>query len=330
MAAWQRAPRGFAPHHGRVSTPLADDEALPEALSGALARFDEHLAGERGRSAHTVRAYLSDVEGMLRYAAGRGATEVAAIRLLDLRGWLADQERRGLSRATLARRASSVRTFTEWAANRGLADGDAGARLASPKRGRRLPSVLTADQATQLLDLAETVADDPLGLRDAAMLEVLYASGIRVSELVGLDIDDVDEGRRTLRVIGKGDKERVVPIGAPALRAMGRWREHGRPSLVGSHPATHSSSAPEAIASIRARFARSSIDSSARCRAPPTSARTGCGTRRPRTCWRAGPTCARCRRSSATRAWPPRRSTRTSPSSACARRSSRRTRVPRA
>ncbi len=233
MAAWQRAPRAFAPHHGRVSTPLADDEALPEALSGALARFDEHLAGERGRSAHTVRAYLSDVEGMLRYAAGRGATEVAAIRLLDLRGWLADQERRGLSRATLARRASSVRTFTEWAANRGLADGDAGARLASPKRGRRLPSVLTADQATQLLDLAETVADDPLGLRDAAMLEVLYASGIRVSELVGLDIDDVDEGRRTLRVIGKGDKERVVPIGAPALRAMGRWREHGRPSLVG-------------------------------------------------------------------------------------------------
>ena len=216
-----------------MSTPLADDEALPEALSGALARFDEHLAGERGRSAHTVRAYLSDVEGMLRYAAGRGATEVAAIRLLDLRGWLADQERRGLSRATLARRASSVRTFTEWAANRGLADGDAGARLASPKRGRRLPSVLTADQATQLLDLAETVADDPLGLRDAAMLEVLYASGIRVSELVGLDIDDVDESRRTLRVIGKGDKERVVPIGAPALRAVERWREHGRPSLAG-------------------------------------------------------------------------------------------------
>lgn len=216
-----------------MTAPASDDEALPEALSQALARFEEHLAGERGRSAHTVRAYVTDVEGMLRFAASRGTSEVVDIRLLDLRGWLADQERRGLSRATLARRASSVRTFTEWAANRGLSDTDAGSRLASPKRGRRLPSVLTADQATQLLDLAELMADDPLGLRDAAMLEVLYASGIRVSELVGLDIDDVDERRRTMRVIGKGDKERVVPIGAPALRAIDRWREHGRPSLAG-------------------------------------------------------------------------------------------------
>ena len=216
-----------------MTASASGDEALPEAFSQALARFEEHLAGERGRSAHTVRAYVTDVEGMLRFAASRGTSEVADIRLLDLRGWLADQERRGLSRATLARRASSVRTFTEWAANRGLSDTDAGSRLASPKRGRRLPSVLTADQATQLLDLAELMADDPLGLRDAAMLEVLYASGIRVSELVGLDIGDVDERRRTMRVIGKGDKERVVPIGAPALRAIERWREHGRPSLAG-------------------------------------------------------------------------------------------------
>ena len=215
-----------------MTTPAADDDTLPEALSAALARFEEHLSAELGRSAHTVRAYVSDAEGMLRYAASRGATEMADIRLLDLRGWLADQERRGLSRSTLARRASSIRTFTEWAANRGLADGDAGSRLASPKRGRRLPSVLTADQAGQLLDLAATVADEPIGLRDAAMLEVLYASGIRVSELVGLDIDDVDDSRRTLRVLGKGGKERVVPVGAPALRAVARWREHGRPSLV--------------------------------------------------------------------------------------------------
>lgn len=221
-----------APHHGAVTAPAADDDALPEALSAALARFEEHLSAELGRSAHTVRAYLTDAAGMLRYAAARGAADMSDIRLLDLRGWLADQERRGLSRATLARRASSVRTFTDWAAHRGLSDTDAGARLASPKRGRRLPSVLTVDQAVQLLDLAATVADDPVGLRNAAMLEVLYASGIRVSELVGLDVGDVDEARHTLRVLGKGGKERVVPVGSPALNAVDRWRHDGRPSLA--------------------------------------------------------------------------------------------------
>ena len=246
-----------------MTSPADADDPLPEDLAAALGRFAEHLAGERARSVHTVRAYLADAESMLRYAAARGAAQVAEVRLLDLRGWLADQERRGLSRATLARRASSVRTFTEWASHRGLADTDAGARLASPKRGRRLPSVLTADQATHLLDLAELMADDPVGLRNAAMLEVLYASGIRVSELVGLDLDDVDEGRRTMRVIGKGDKERVVPIGAPALRAIERWLALGRPHVAGDRSghalflgARGQRIDPRAVREIVHRFAR--------------------------------------------------------------------------
>ena len=207
-------------------------EALPEPLAAALERFAEHLADERGRSAHTVRAYVGDVHSLLAFAAQRGAGDVADVTLLDLRGWLADQERRGLSRATLARRAASARAFTEWSAHRGLTEADPGSRLASPKRGRTLPAVLTADQAATLLMLASGVADDPLGLRDLAILEILYATGIRVSELVGLDVDDIDEARRTVRVLGKGGKERVVPIGAPALAAIDRWRHLGRPSLV--------------------------------------------------------------------------------------------------
>ena len=215
-----------------MSAPAAEEAPLPEPLVAALDRFAEHLASERGRSPHTVRAYVGDVQSLLVFAAARGATDVSDISLLDLRGWLGDQERRGLSRATLARRAASGRAFTEWAAHRGLVDADPGARLASPKRGRTLPAVLTADQAAEMLDLAGRVADDPVGLRDLAILETLYATGIRVSELVGLDVDDVDEVRRTIRVTGKGAKQRVVPIGAPAIAAIRSWRESGRSELV--------------------------------------------------------------------------------------------------
>ncbi|MGI9195982.1 MAG: tyrosine recombinase XerC [Candidatus Nanopelagicales bacterium] len=210
---------------------MSADE-LPEPLADALTRFAEHLSSERGRSDHTVRAYVGDVDDLLRFAAGHGAVQVSDVTLLDLRGWLAEQERRGLSRSTLARRAASARAFTQWAAHRGLADSDAGARLASPKRGRPLPTVLSAEQAATLLELAGTVADDPVGVRDLAMVEVLYATGIRVSELVGLDIDDVDHGRRTVRVLGKGNRERVVPVGVPALKAIRQWQEHGRPDLA--------------------------------------------------------------------------------------------------
>lgn len=211
-----------------------EESGLPEALSAALDRFAEHLSSERGRSPHTVRAYIGDVQSLLMFAAERGAIEVSDVGLLDLRGWLGEQERRGLSRATLARRAASGRSFTEWAAHRGLADVDSGARLASPKRGRALPAVLTAEQAATMLDLAGRVADDPIGLRDLAILEVLYATGIRVSELVGLDVDDIDADRRTIRVLGKGSKERVVPIGAPAIAAIRTWVDLGRAALVSS------------------------------------------------------------------------------------------------
>ncbi len=203
----------------------------------ALARFADYLTAERGRSDHTVRAYLGDVEDLRRHCASRGRVDIGELSLTALRGWLADMERRGLARSTMARRAASARVFTEWASHRGLLEADVGDRLASPRRARRLPTVLTQDQAASLLDsLDDTSA---LGLRDRAMVELLYATGVRVSELARLDIDDVDSGRRTVRVHGKGGRQRVVPYGVPAERALGAWRSEGRPHLAreGSGPA---------------------------------------------------------------------------------------------
>lgn len=195
-------------------------------------RFEEHLRLELGRSPHTVRAYLADLASLATFARARQITQVADLRLATLRGWLGEQEQADLARATLARRAASARAFTAWCARRGLMDSDVGARLASPKRGGRLPAVLSDDQAAHMLADVEQAADDPVGWRDHAMLELLYATGVRVSELVGLDLDDVDDGRRTIRVLGKGGKQRTVPFGVPAQKALDRWRSAGRPSLA--------------------------------------------------------------------------------------------------
>ena len=217
------------------------EEVLPEALSRALADYERHLVAERDLAAHTVRAYLADVGGLLRHVGRLGCAEVSAIDLRALRSWLALQQSTGRSRTTLARRATAARVFTAWLARTGRTPTDAGASLGSPRPHRTLPDVLRADEAADLIAVATQRADDgtPLGLRDLAVLELLYASGVRVGELVGLDVDDVDDDRRILRVLGKGGKERSVPYGAPAARALHRWRDEGRPALVvsGSGPA---------------------------------------------------------------------------------------------
>ena len=155
-----------------------------------------------------------------------------------LRSWLARLRSTGSARSTLARRAAAARTFTAFAQRAGLTETDAGAQLVSPRPHRTLPPVLREDEAVALVDRP---ADDdgPLGLRDRLVLELLYATGIRVGELVRLDVDDVDRHRRVVRVIGKGDKERTVPYGAPAERALDDWLRNGRPELAtaGSGPA---------------------------------------------------------------------------------------------
>jgi integrase/recombinase XerC len=208
-------------------------ETLPEGLQGPLDGFVTHVRDERGRSRHTVRAYRGDVEDLLEFCAMRGVTDVSGITLAQLRGWLALQAGHGRARSTIARRAASARAFTAWCTRRGLAPDDVGARLASPQVSRTLPTVLDSGEASALMEHAAVAADDgsPAAARDRAIVEILYATGIRVSELCAIDVDDIDHERRTVRVRGKGDKERVVPFGGPAAQALDAWLGT-RPELV--------------------------------------------------------------------------------------------------
>ena len=209
------------------------DGVLPEAMAAALASYERHLASERNLAAHTVRAYLGDVAGMLEHAVVMGHSDLRSLDLRTLRSWLANQQTRGKARTTMARRATAVRVFTAWAQRTGRADTDPGSALGSPKAHKPLPPVLNASDVRSLLEAAAARADDgsAVGLRDVAILELLYATGIRVGELAGLDVDDVDRSRRVVRVFGKGSKERTVPYGVPADRALGVWLEAGRPQL---------------------------------------------------------------------------------------------------
>ena len=206
-----------------------------------LADYERHLVSERDLTPHTVRAYLADVTGLLEHAGRLGQTDVTQLDLRTLRSWLANQQVTGRSRTTLARRATAVRVFTAWLARTGRIPTDVGASLRSPKALHTLPPVLRQDEARDLISAAARLADDgsPLGLRDTAMLELLYATGVRVGELVALDIDDLDRSRNVARVFGKGRKERTVPFGQPAARAVEHWLRDGRPRLVvsGAGPA---------------------------------------------------------------------------------------------
>jgi integrase/recombinase XerC len=210
------------------------EPALPVEFAAALAGFTRFLAAERGRSRHTVRAYAADVSLLLSRARRQGGTRLDEIDLSLLRGWLGSMSSNGLARSTIARRASAARTFTAWAVRNGLMTSDPALRLVAPRRDAHLPTVLNRDQAAALLELAAVRADDgePRHSRDRAALELLYGTGIRVAELVGLDVDDVDLERRTARVLGKGAKERVVPFGVPAARAVRNYLTRARPRLA--------------------------------------------------------------------------------------------------
>ncbi|WP_280498431.1 tyrosine recombinase XerC [Nocardia farcinica] len=210
-------------------------EGLPEDLTALLAEYGRHLRLGQNRSAHTVRAYVGDARALLTHLYTRSPD--AAIGELDLpllRSWLADLAAAGAARTTLARRASAVRTFTAWLTRTGRLSADPGLRLAAPKAHRTLPAVLARQQAVAAMDAAESGSrqEDPMALRDRLIVEMLYATGIRVSELCGLDIDDVDRERRLVRVLGKGNKERSVPFGGPADLAVEQWLRRGRPAFA--------------------------------------------------------------------------------------------------
>ena len=218
-------------------TRLRPAPVVPEGMAGRLAEFERHLRGERGLAEHTVVAYVGDVTGLLDHAGRLGLADLGAIDQHAIRSWLARLRSTGLSRATLARKASATRVFFAHALRRGWVAEDPAADLASPKTEHRLPRVLRPQDAEALMDAPD--AESPLGLRDRAVLELLYATGMRVGELCALDLDDLDEGRRLVRVWGKGAKERRVPYGVPAQRALDSWRRTGRPRLAvpGSGPA---------------------------------------------------------------------------------------------
>ncbi|MBD1537174.1 tyrosine recombinase XerC [Arthrobacter sp. S13_S34] len=211
-----------------------DDEGLPAELGGALDAFARYLSAERAVSPHTLRGYLGDVRSLLSHAASEGAVRLQDLELGTLRRWLGAQSQEGAARSTLARRSASVRVFTAWAMAEERIAADPALRLKAPKREQSLPGVLQAGQLTRLLATLEEAAAEgaPLALRDRAIVELLYATGVRVGELAGLDVDDLDPDRRTLRVIGKGNKERTVPYGVPAALAVDDWLRRGRPLLA--------------------------------------------------------------------------------------------------
>lgn len=209
-------------------------QQIPAALAAAAVGFGRYLSAERGRSAHTVRAYLSDVASLLAHASSEGVADLAGLELGTLRRWLGSQSEAGMSRATLARRAATARAFAAWAVREELISADPALRLKAPKREKSLPGVLRQQQVLRLVEDAEAAAAEgaPMPLRNRAMVELLYATGVRVGELAGLDIDDLDPDRRTLRVLGKGNKERTVPYGLPAALAVDDWLRRGRPALA--------------------------------------------------------------------------------------------------
>lgn len=204
-------------------------ELTPEQ-SDLIDAFRRHLSAERNLSAHTVRAYCGDLASLFGHLGRVGEGAVADIDLTALRRWLAWQQAGGAERATLQRRAAAVRTFFAWAKRTGRVATDPAAGLRSPRTDRRLPPTLEVDHVRAALDrlgataeAAGTDDEQASARRDLAILEVLYAGGIRVSELCGLDLPDLDRGRGVVRVFGKGGKERTVPLGVPAWRAVDAW-----------------------------------------------------------------------------------------------------------
>ena len=223
---------GSRTSHGIAQAPRGQAGAV--TLDRLLDAYLAHVRTERGYSAHTVAAYRADLVDLIRFANERGVDDAAGIDLALLRDWLWAATERGLARTSIARRAASARGFTSWLHRRELIAADPGLRLKAPRAQRTLPRVVgeraLADALAGLADRAS--GGDPVAVRDAAIAELLYASALRVSELVGLDLVDVDRRRRTVRVTGKGAKERVVPYGAPAARALDRYLDVARPAML--------------------------------------------------------------------------------------------------
>lgn len=222
--------RDFAEHGGRQLVTVENVTDLDHAIDAYLAS----LEAERGLSPQTVRSYGADLRAFSTFANDSGIDAPSLLDLELFRDWLWRTSESGATASTIARRAATARGFTRWLAHTGRGP-DAARRLASPKTGRTLPRVVGRTGMDEMLERHRSLAEtgDPVALRNRAVLELIYATGIRVSECCGLNVRDIDFERRTIRVMGKGSKERVVPFGAPAADALNAWLERGRPALVG-------------------------------------------------------------------------------------------------
>jgi integrase/recombinase XerC len=216
-----------------------------------LKAFLEHLRLNENASAHTVRAYESDLSQFLAFLASHLTRRVSDLTPDDLdhlnaRAFLADLNKRGNSKASAARKLSAIRAFGRYLRREGILDGDPAALVGTPKREHRIPNHLAVDEMSKLLDTPDT--SDPLGRRDKAILELFYASGLRLSELVGLNLDDVNLSGRVVRVLGKGRKERIVPFNTTAASALRAWMGD-RESFQRAGPTRSGLQAPEGRAS---------------------------------------------------------------------------------
>lgn len=239
--------------------PPSPSTALAPAFELTIEAYQEHLLAERHVSAHTARAYVADSRAFLRDIQRQGLSEPGAIELAHVRAWLVHASAGDPAKTTTARRIASVRSLCGWLARTDQIDHDPSRRLRSPSAAKRLPAVMQANQAATMLERAESlVLDakkvDPTAIRDRLIVELLYATGIRVSELAGLDVSDINIDRRTLTVLGKGDKERTVPYGEPAAIALDDWLRRGRTKL-----AARASAAEPAALLLGARGARMGV-----------------------------------------------------------------------
>ena len=203
--------------------------------SELIAQYEEHLVLVRNLAENSIRGYVSDRESFLKHMEKLHIEEFSQLELTHIRSWLAELQMSGAARSTMARRIVSIRAFTYWAASQGWIKSDLGAELAIPKPHRTLPEVLDIADTETVLASVQARANEtptPITIRDLALIEVLYATGIRVSEICGLDLRSIDESRNTLQVLGKGSKERVVPMGIPAMNALRNYLAVGRPEFV--------------------------------------------------------------------------------------------------
>ena len=207
---------------------------MSEQLQEIVAGFGDYLKSARGYSRNTVKAYLTDIEDLIQFGAKQNLAEIAGLDLDLIRDWLYEVDQRGLAKSTMARKSAAVRSFTGWLQAKGKTETDVAARLKSPKASKTLPKVATQSSIESIFAILKplAVADNPNGLRNLLTIELLYATGCRVSELVGLNIDDLDLSRNIIRVMGKGAKQRMVPFGVPAREALDAWMQIGRPQLV--------------------------------------------------------------------------------------------------